>query len=241
MTRSQRPARAWLAPIALAGSLLSACGLISSDVATIMFDLPVRTYSFDTAQAGWNLPPASLPVIACSDDQICCTAAQLAGVDCGTVICDAASATCALKVTVETSPQSINLKSEVPQLSSLGNQTFIDVTISRITYDVTSNTLNVDLPEVEIYVAPQGTTSTSDPNAAKFGTVPVTRAGTTISGGSVALDPAGQKALVGFAHDFGTPFVLIGKTVVIVPGGTPLPMGAIDIDIKGQLSAKPSL
>ena len=205
-----------------------------------MFDLPVRTYSFDTAKAGWNLPPASLPRVACADDRICCTAAQLAGVDCGMVICDGASATCALKVTVETPPQSVDLKAEVPELSSLDHQTFIDVTISRITYDVTANTLNVDLPEMEIYVAPQGATSTADPGASRFGTVPVTPAGTTIAGGSVALDPAGQSAFVGFAHDFGTPFVFIAKTTVIVPGGTPLPMGAIDIDIRGQLSAKPS-
>ena len=235
------PTSTWLGPIAAALATAAGCGLVSSDVATVRFNLPVRTYSFDTAKAGWNLPPASLPSVACTDDQICCTAAQLAGIDCGMVICDGASATCALKVTVETPPQSVNLKAEVPELASLDHQTFIDVTISRITYDVTANTLNVDLPEVEIYVAPQGTTSTADPSASKFGTVPVTPAGSTIAGGSVALDPAGQNAFVGFAHDFGTPFVFIAKTTVIVPGGTPLPMGAIDIDIKGQLSAKPSL
>jgi hypothetical protein len=235
-----RRTSSWLGRISVALAT-AGCGLVSSDVATIKFDLPVRTYSFDTAQMGWNLPPASLPSVACADDQICCAAAQLAGVDCGMVVCDSDSATCALKVTVETPPQSVDLKAEVPELSSLDHQTVIDVTISRITYDDTANTLNVNLPEVEIYVAPQGATSSADPSASKFGTVPVTLAGTTIAGGSVALDPAGQNAFVGFAHDFGTPFVFIAKTTVIVPGGTPLPAGAIDIEIRGQLSAKPSL
>jgi hypothetical protein len=125
-------------------------------------------------------------------------------------------------------------------LSSFDNQALIDVTVSRITYDVTANTLNVDLPLLEIYVAAEGATSTADPSASKFGTIPGTPARTTIAGGSVALDSAGQSAFVGFAHEFGTPFVFIAKASVIVPGGTPLPMGAIDIDIRGQLSAKPS-
>lgn len=236
-----RRTSSWLGPPAVALAT-AGCGLVSSDVATVMFDLPVRTYSFDTAQTGWNLPPASLPAIACTDDQICCTTAQLAGIDCAMVTCDAASATCALTVTVETPPQSIDLRDEVPELSKLGNnQSLIDVTVSRITYDVTANTLNVDLPAVEIYVAPQGAMSTADPSASKFGTIPSTPAGNTIAGGNVDLDPAGQSAFVGFAHDYGTPFVFIARTTVIVPGGTPLPMGAIDIDIRGQLSAKPSL
>ena len=76
--------------------------------------------------------------------------------------------------------------------------------------------------------------SSADANASKFGTVPLTPAGTTVVAGNVALDPAGQNAFVAFAHDFGTPFVFIARATVIVPGGTPLPMGAIAIDVKGS-------
>ncbi|MES1209011.1 MAG: hypothetical protein ABUS79_23990 [Pseudomonadota bacterium] len=100
--------------------------------------------------------------------------------------------------------------------------------------------MNVDLPPFELFVAPEGTTSTSSPDAKRFGTVPATPAMTT-GPGNVTLDPAGQQAFVGFAHNFGTPFVFLGRTTVVVPGGTPLPMGSVDIKIKGQLSAKPSL
>jgi hypothetical protein len=226
----------WL-PLVLAGG----CGLISSDITAIQFDLPAKSYSFDTSQAGWNLPAATLPALSCSDATICCTAATVAGIDCARVICDGTSGTCAFTATVETPPQPIDLKSEVPALSSFSNQSVIDVTISQIKYDVTRNTLNVALPPVELFVAPMGTTSASDANAKKFGTVPSTPAGSTVTWGIVTLDPAGQQAFVGFAHAFGTPFVFLARTTVVVPGGTPVPSGGVDITIKGRLSAKASL
>jgi hypothetical protein len=221
--------------------LTAACGLISSDIATVKFALPERTYSFDTAKAGWNLPPATVPTVPCTDDNVCRMAATVLGISSDMAVCDAPSGTCAVKVTVETPPQSINLKMDAQGLGSLNKQTAIDVTISSIGYDVTTNTMNVDLPPVELFVAPNGTTSTSDPAAKRFGSVPSIPAGLAVTDGSVTMDQTGQDAFVGFAHDFGTPFVFIGRTVVIVPGGTPLPMGAVDIKIKGQLSAKPSL
>ncbi len=227
-----------VATVSVTGSA-TGCGLISSDIATVRFAMPERTYTFDTASAGWNLPPATLPVVPCTDATVCCAAATLASIDCSTVICDATSGTCALTVTVENPPQAIDLKMEVPALSSFSKQSVIDVTISQIKYDVTRNSMNVDLPVVELFVGGDGVTSSAQ--AQKFGTVPVTPAGMTVTGGAVALDPGGQQAFVDLAHNFGTPFVFLSRTTVVIPGGTPLPMGAVDITIKGQMSAKPGL
>lgn len=224
-------------PLALA--LTAACGLVSTDIVAVKFNLPERTYSFDTSKAGWNLPPAMLPSVPCADDATCRAAAP-AGVDSAMLFCDSGSAACALKVTVETMPQTINLKMDAPELGGLNSQSAIDVTVSKIEYDVTRNTMNVDLPEVELFVAPNGVTSASDPQAKRFGTVPSTPSELTITAGAVTMDPVGQQAFVGFAHNFGTPFVFIARSVVVVRGGTPIPMGAVDIKIKGQLSAKPS-
>jgi hypothetical protein len=225
--------------LTLSLTLLAACGLISSDIATVKFNLPERTYSFDTAKSGWNLPPATLPTLPCADDTTCQAAASTVGVDPGMVFCDPGSSSCALTVTVETPPQTINLKMDAQGLGSLNSQSAIDVTVSQIKYDVGKNTMNVDLPPVELFVAPNGVTSTSDPQAKRFGTVPSTPSGQTIMDGAVTMDPVGQQAFVGFAHNFGTPFVFIARSVVVVPGGSPLPMGAVDITVKGQLSAKP--
>jgi hypothetical protein len=217
--------------------LTTACGLVSSDIAAVDFKLPERTYSFDTSKAGWNLPPAMLPTVPCTDDATCRSAAP-AGVNSEMLFCDTVSSACALKVTVETMPQTIDLKKEA-NLGSLSSQSAIDVTVSKIQYDVLVNTMNVDLPEVELFVAPNGVTTASDPQAKRFGTVPSTPSELTVTAGTVTMDPVGQAAFVGFAHNFGTPFVFIARSVVVVRGGSPLPMGAVDIKIMGQLSAKP--
>jgi hypothetical protein len=224
--------------LCLSVALVGGCGLINSDITSIQFDLPQKSYSFDTMQAGWNLPPASLPAISCTDATVCCATATAAGIDCSRVTCDAVSGTCAFTATVETPPQEIDLKAEVPALSSFSSQNAIDVTISQIRYDVTRNTMNIELPAVELFVAPKGVTAASDPQAKRFGTVPPTPAGTTFNDHAVTLDPAGQQAFVGFAHNFGTPFVFLSRTTVVVAGGTPLPSGGVDITIKGRLSAK---
>lgn len=225
---------------------VAGCGLISSDIASIGFDLPERSYTFDTEKKGVNLPAASLPSLACTDAAGCCAAATLAGIDCALVTCatEAPSPTCAIVATIETPPQKVDLKSEAPQLSGYSKQSVLDVTISKITYLVTPDAnrpLNVDLPAVELFVAPEGTLSTSDPRAKKFGTVPPTPAAKQTTTGTVALDAAGQQAFVDFAHNFGTPFVFLGRTTLLIPGGTPVPMGAITLTIQGRLLAKPSL
>jgi len=215
------------------------CGLVSSDITKIGFDLPPKHYVFDTAT--FQLPAATLPTVPCASDAECCAAAGILGYDCATnppLICD--SGACAAVITVETPPATINLKQEVPELSGINSQSLVDVSISRITYHVAS-TMNVDLPAVELYLAPDGATSTSDPGASRFGTVPVTPAGATINGGQVVLDPSAESTFSGYAHNFGTPFTFLGKTTVIVRGGEPIPAGRVEITVQGRLAAKPSI
>ena len=230
--------------LAMSGAI--SCGLISSDIATISFNLPERTYSFNTSEAGWNSTKtaafSTVPSIPCTVDTDCQSPLlAAAGIDPSYLICDQPTQSCAFVITVETPPQTIDIKSQSPELGSLSNQSVVDVTVSKITYDVTGNSMNVTLPSVELFVAPMGVTSTSDPAATPFGTVPPIPAGANVSGGAVALDKAGQDAFVGFAHHFGTPFVFMARSRVVVPGGTPVPMGGLSLTVKGRLSAKPSL
>lgn len=228
--------------------LLGFCSLLMTAAGAcgdlIKFDLPEHSYTFDVDKVTKGLPDLSLPSVACTDDQGCCDTASLAmpGLDCTPLICDPVSNTCALTTTVETKPpQVVDLKKEVSALSSFNNQSVVDINITRILYDVTDNSVNVDLPPIELFVAPQGTASASDPAAIRFGTIPATPAFTTISNGRVTLDPAGRKAFVNFAHHFGTPFVIMGKAVLVAPGGTPTPTGVLSVKIRGQLSASPSI
>ena len=60
---------------------LVGCGLISTDITRLTFDLPTETYTFDTAQ--WNIPPAldgpAFPSIPCRPDNDCCTLGSAVG------------------------------------------------------------------------------------------------------------------------------------------------------------------
>jgi hypothetical protein len=231
------------------GVAASGCGILSSDIASISFNLPARHYVFDTA--AWKLPAATLPSIPCTPSEMCCTLAQqLVGYDCATnpaLICDAS--TCAVSVPVETPPQTIDLKMQVPELSSFGSsQSLANVSISQIKYDVTS-TLNLELPPVELFLAPVGVTSTSDPQAHKFGTVPATPAamlnGTVLTPtkitGTVMLEPDAGATFANYAYHFGTPFQFLGRATVVIRGGDSTPTGSVDIIVSGKVTAKPNL
>jgi hypothetical protein len=223
------------------GVTTSGCGILSTDIASISFDLPARHYVFDTAV--WKLPAGTLPSIPCTSNDMCCSLAQqLVGYDCATnpaLVCDAS--TCAVSLPVETPPQTIDLKMQVPQLSSFGSsQSLANVSISQIQYDVTS-TLNRELPPVDLFLAPAGVTSTSDPQAHQFGTVPATPAATMLTGASVVLEPDAGATFSSYAYHFGTPFEFLGRATVVIRGGDSTPTGSVDITVRGKVTARPNL
>jgi hypothetical protein len=197
------------------------CGLISSDITKVTFDLPTKHYTF-SAQ-GFTVP-AGVPNM-----QIPCGAACTAvGLACVANVC---SAQVPLSVY-----NTINLKMEVPALSSVNSQTLADITLESMSYSV-NNTSNVALPEIDLYLAPNGVTSASDPSAMKFGSVPPIAAGANTSG-DVVKDPGADALFIMYGQNFGTPFNFIAATTVVVPTGSPAPTGMVDITINGKIAAK---
>jgi len=249
--KNRRPA--WLTlgfpGLVVAALGLAACGLISSDITKVSFDLPPKFYRFDTQQSGWRTADTmkfgTVPAISCTADTDCCPPAVVAlGLDCSSIVCDLppGTSTCAFALTVETPPQTIDLKMEVPSVSAISSQNVIDIAISQITYQVSENSLNVDLPPVDLYLANAGATSSEDPSAVKFGTVPVIPKMTTVPDGKVTLiQPAAKDSFNNIGHHLGTPFVFIARSRVLVAGGTPVPSGALSITVGGRLSAQPGL
>jgi hypothetical protein len=237
-----------LGPLAVLGLAglgvgIGGCGLVSSDILTLTFDLPERHYVFDTAT--WGLPATAVPAVPCTADATCCSAAALVGYDCAKsppLVCDtsAGAGVCAVKLPVESPPQTIDLSMQASGLSGVNGQTLASVSISQIAYVIDVNTLNRDLPPISLYLAPQNVASSSDPMAHKFGTVPAIPAMQT-TGGTVALEPDAESTFAGYARNFRTPFEFLSHTVVTVRGGDPTPSGRIDVRVRGKVSAKPSL
>ena len=229
-------ARAVLRLLALLGAV--GCGLVSRDVTGVSFDLPAKSYSFDTNDSMWKLPVGSFPSVPCGSGQLiadCChPPAPVPTPDCGVTPLFCENALCTLKFPV-TVVQTVNLKDEVPQLQNVDKQYLINVSISQIRYSV-SNSLNVDLPPVELYIAPADVTSLADSRAQKFGTVPVLQAMTS-GDDMVDLEPGSDVVFANYAHEFGTPFNFIAAATVVVASGSPIPHGKVVITITAQVTA----
>ena len=133
-------------------------------------------------------------------------------------------------------PTKMDLKMEVPALMNVSSQSLADITLESLSYDV-NNTSNLAIPAIELYLAPVGVTDPSDPMAQKFGTVPAIAANSTASG-DVVKEPGADDLFIMYGHNFGTPFNFIATTTVVVPSGSPTPMGMITVTVTGKISAK---
>ena len=223
----------------IAALSLAGCGLISTDITRLTFDLPTETYTFDTAQ--WKIPPAldglNFPSIACGSDSDCCTLGSAAGLDCTMTTLACMSGSCAAELP-ESQATMIDL-SQVPSLSSYTS--LVSISISSIKYAVRNNTLNVAVPPLSIYLAPNTVTDPTDSRAVLFGTVPSIPAGGMPSG-NVNLEPNAAATFQSFtsgANNLKTPFEIITAATVVIGAGTPVPTGAITIAVTGAISAQP--
>lgn len=220
----------WVGLAGAAALLVAGCGLISSDVSRITVDLPSQTYTFDTSM--WGSPPVTtLPSVPCTSDSDCSTAAAVVNWSAATLVC--ASSVCEAQVP-EAVSTTVSLAGQ-PGLSQTAS--LAKITISSISYMVSNNTMNVDLPPFTLYLAPSGVTDPTDTRAKAFGTVPSIPAG---------MDPSGQVQLMAdsaatfemFTGNISVPFNLIASTTVDIPGGSPIPSGKITVTVTGTLSAQ---
>jgi hypothetical protein len=202
------------------------CGLIDSDITKVTFDLPTKTYHFDTGM--WGAVPANVPTVPCTDTAFCCML-----INCGTmpVICENSVCTAEIPVSVR---QTVNLGQEVPRLSGLTS--VANISIESISYAIANNSLNIDLPAIELFLAPASVTDPTSGELLKFGTVPPTPAGTNPSG-MVMLEPDAASKFAMFTDDLSSPFAFFAKAVVKVPSGSPTPSGAVDVSVTGTMSA----
>jgi len=221
---------------------LAGCGALSN-LGTITFDLPPQSFSFTSLS--WQQPPAGFstaPAVACGAGEPvadCCNPpAPAPKPDCTVTPLACENSVCVLEFPISAS-QTINLKMQVPALSSLSGQTLAKISISQVTYTIASD-LNVDLPPIDVFIAPASVTSSTDPAAQKFGTIPTSPAKRTTTGNMV-LEPDGGAVFSQYATAFSTPFNFIAHATMIVAPGTPTPGGTVDATVTGKVSAKPNL
>jgi hypothetical protein len=142
---------------------------------------------------------------------------------------------CALKFPFE-QVQKVDLMKEVPELAQFKGQIFSDVLLKQIDLTI-DNGMNVTLPPVYLYVAPATVTSAAHKDAKRLAVLPMTAPG--FKGmESLVLDSEAQRVFSGFARDFQSPFNIIISTTVVTKGGSPAPMGKLDVTVGGKVEAR---
>jgi hypothetical protein len=207
------------------------CGLISSDVTNFNLDLPDKKFSIDTAS--WNVDQQMASAVlstSCSSSSQCMTAAENACVmDCSGTCNSSMKCTINLDVGLHTN---VDLLKEKPDLQQINDRPVIEVSIDTVSYTVEQNTLNVETPEIGVYVAPMSVMDPKDPEAKKIGTIPAVAAGTTITSQNLMFTSDGKQQLVAAMNNFKTPFnVIVGSTLTMM-AGTPVPTGRLDAVIR---------
>lgn len=220
---------------------LSGCSLINSNVTSYDLDLPAKTFSVDTS--GWQVnqttADAYLDKSCATTPTLCTTAASNAcPMNCSGT-CDASVHTCNLGLEISVH-QTIDLLTEKPELKSVDDATTIlHVTVDAMTYEVTANSLDINTPELQVYLAPMSIMDPHDPMAQQIGSIAIVQADTKLGPTDMKFTDNGQDVLTATLANFKNPFnVIVGGTLTLRAGDL-VPTGKLDANVHIKAHASP--
>jgi hypothetical protein len=216
-------------------------------------------YSFDAQQYSATVgdtqaPPATVPMLSCNPSALNdCTNKLPSWPPHITPQCEPSTRQC-IAVAEMSLPYLVDqTMAQTPLPMPVVKYAVSKVTINRVAYWISNDTLNVPVPSVDLFVAPQATTDADDPKAQLIGSItgvparattcldqkdsnPDTAAGQTPIC-DVALSEAGQAALTAYVQDYKTtPFNLIAHTKIVARAGDPMPSGRLDFGVRPTVS-----
>jgi hypothetical protein len=225
------------------------CGLINAK--TFSYD-----YAFDAQQFMAKLADDSVkqtvPTIQCttSPDNCAMAQSQLPAGAAAQLVCDSASHDCMAVADLHLAyPVDLSQQKLPPDVVQYGASS---VTIEKVAYWIVSNTVNVNVPPIDLYVASASAKDEHDVSATKIGSVSglpmrssscvdaADATGDAMAAGArvcdVALTDAGRSALGNFVKNYKTPFQFIAHTTVTAHAGDPLPAGSVDFYMRPTVS-----
>lgn len=219
---------------------LSGCGLISSDVTDVTIQLPDKKFSIDTSayQINQTQADAAFSQSCASNPPVCGELATHVCTQGCSGLCAPATQTCEFTLDVNV-VQPVNLLAEQPDLKTFSDQSVVKIGIDSVTYEVTTNTLNIATPQIAVYVAPMAAVK-YDPNnkqIKQIGTIPVVAAGkTTTAPVAIQFTATGKADLQDIMGSFKTPFNILVGTQIVVDKDSDVPTGRLDavVHVKGH-------
>jgi hypothetical protein len=208
--------------------LLAGCGLADPDVSTLRFELTPVKYGIDTRFL--HVPPGfwRLRCDPAAPVDVCCQF-----VDCTTVPLVCRDTACVNDFHFE-AYGTIDMAMQAPAFTRVKAGRVADLTLSRIRYDI-ENTLNIDLPAFDLFLAPVAVTSADDPQAQRFGIMPPMKAKTTAKGREVEILPGAREIFAPYVQEWGAFNLIVIAPVVVSSTMMPL-TGAASLDVVIEVS-----
>jgi len=207
-------------------------------------DLAKQSFALDFGQQ-----TGTMPTVACDASGGACSAAggsvnfdasSTAGVPSTvdvSVACDTGSGLCYATANARAS-QTVGVLQDDSFSSKVGRNTLSLVKLADIAYTIPSNTLTFDIPHVDVYAGPAGSTRETDPGVALVGTTQPIMAGVTSADAQHLMidDDSPARPVIEHAVENKQDFVFIVVASPRMNAGSTVPAGAIQIDIAPKLT-----
>jgi hypothetical protein len=224
------------------GAGTAATGGCSRDIFDVTVALQTETY-----RADFGAQQGTIPAIPCAPGGVdVCSRSAVLGVDTSVagapttvdlqVVCDDASRLCAVDADARIA-YTVDVLQDASFTDAVARQATSLVRVADIAYTVPTNTLTFDVPKVDIFVGPAGSTLETDPGVVPVGSTDPLPAGTTLTtpGHITVADGAPARAVIEGAIKQRLPFTFVVVLSPRITSGDPIPAGAIEVDVVPHL------
>jgi hypothetical protein len=219
-------------------SLMLSLVVLSGCDGTISVTFFTGRQELEVSSADLSLPAAledggRIASVACGPSGMCAQPSGAIVITCEANVCDPAPTTLSPQV-----GQVIDVESLLAETRDIGVRRIESYTIEEVSYDVSLNTLGLDVGPVDVYWGPEAATAI-DPalGVRRFGTVPVVARETTPSG-QIVIDAAGAEALSDYLVATGSRVRFFAQTVVDLEPGDPFPTGGtLEVGVNATITA----
>lgn len=223
-----------LVALSLLLSLTHGCGLVE-DLLAFTIDTDWKYFTLDTAQLGVTVPggASTIPAINCTKDA-----------NCAALKCGGSGYSCATKclnkkcgiVAIFEQGTTIDLSQKIT--NSTTATILSKVTLDKVSYDATVNSLNFNTPKLNMYIGPNSAKNTSSSGVAHFAEMPVIPAKQTPKE-DMNVTAQGKTALEQRVLDYKNPFKMFGKASLTFTSGSPIPQGKLRLGVKAYFMIDP--
>jgi hypothetical protein len=229
----------------LAGAIAVAALVSGTGCSSDIFDVEVALKT-ETYRADFGSAAGTIPVAACDPaDPGVCASGSVVGVSTsatGTPAdvevmtgCDATTDRCFVQATARIAYQ-VDVLQDDSFTSAVARHTVRFVKVADFGYAIPVNSLTFDVPQIDIYVGPAGTSQETDAGVVAVGSTPALAAGATLTDGHLTVEDA-SPARATIEDDIRNrrPLTFL---VVLSPrlvAGSAIPAGALEVDVSPRL------